>query len=726
MKFSYAWLKELLPMLPPPKETAALLTLHAFEVGDLRREAGDWVLDVDILPNRMADASSHHGLARELRAILLVQQRGRKNASLRFPQVRLSERLGGRVGDILRVTVKDRRRCAFYGARVVTGVRVGPSPAWLQRRLRVLGLEPINNIVDATNYVMLETGQPLHAFDLDAIAPERRGALRKHLIVRKARLREKIVTLDGEARILDSSVTVIADERRALAIAGMKGGEDASIGVKTVSVALEAALFAPEYIYRASRRFGIATDASRRFEVRRSPESVVPALERAAAFIATMGGGRIAQGAVTVGSAKVSERRAPFHPERIRELLGVSVSETEARSALEAIGCAIATKKGRGANGRGWWIVTPPSVRFDLEREEDFVEEVGRLLGYQRVAQRTPLALLAPALAPEAHRWAERARDVLAAQGYHETMRMSFVNEALMREWGFGRLPLVMLENPQSRDLEALRPALLPRLLSQAQQERRANAETRLFEVGAVFTPAGVNKISERVALSAVLAREKGVREHTSQLLRSVFYELKGACQDLVEHFGLTDIAWQPLDRHLNPAGTRGKKEPYSPFSRWARLDLWHPGKSALLFVDGRPAGVVGEPRPRFLEAHRMRGAVAAAEIDFTALALAASEEHEYRPASRYPELIRDIAVLVPQQVLADEVGKEIAREGKALVRDVDLFDYYEGPEVPAGEKNLAFRIVYQAQDRTLTDGEADELHKRIERMLAQHGWTVR
>lgn len=686
-----------------------LLTMHAFEVGEVRRESGDWVLDVDILPNRMSDASSHVGIARELAAILKVRDRTlRRTSSLLMPPTfQLSENRRRPVSQLLRVRIEDREGCSFYAGRVIEGISVKPSPPWLQRRLRAVGVEPISNVVDATNYVMLELGQPLHAFDLAKIHAEprrgsRRSTMPKEIIVRRAKKGEKIVTLDGEERTLDPSVTVIADSLRPLAIAGIKGGDVAAITEETTAIAIESAHFDPKCIYRASRKLSLATDASKRFEAGRSPESTLLALDRVAALIVSLAGGSLAKGVVTAGRLPFGDRAIPFSPERAATMLGMSIEWKDAERALEAIGCTIVVPRKPGI-----WAVTPPHDRLDLECEEDLIEEVGRLLGYENISRELPHAVLIPPAVPPRHLWADRARDILVAHGLNETMRSSFVNEAMLRDWGFDLddRELVDLLNPQSADATILRSTLLPRLFTQAQESRRREEHVGLFEIGKVFARERATDVSERMKLAMVIAEADPLRFVSARQDRTPFYEAKGILADLCERFGLADVSWEPLTQEGGP---------------------WHPGKTAALVVDGERIGIVGELLPRIVEAHPPLGVVAASEIDLDHLADVASSEHEYREPSKFPEVIRDLAVLVPRDVLVDEVEQEIALAGKELVRDIDLFDYYEGEAIPEGMKNLAFRIIYQAYDRTLTAKEVDAVHREIERLLRARGWHVR
>lgn len=696
MKFSYEWLKELVPNLPGPAETAGLLTMHALEVEEVARSGGDWYLDVDVLPNRMADASSHRGIAKELAAILAMQHSGHKATRLTLPDDAMEESEEPASSSVS-VTITDKDGCVFYAARVMRGIEVKESPTWLRHRLSVLGVEPINNIVDAANYVMLEMGQPLHAFDLKKLAGKVSDGP-KRIIVRKAVRDEKIKALDGETYTLDPSITVIADTKRVLAIGGIKGGAASGISEETKDIILEAANFDAERIYRASKATGIRTDASKRFEAGRTPSQTRAAIDRLAQLIQQIAGGDIAKGVVTAGSDTVRRRAISFDVVAAGRLLGVDVSSKMARIALEALGCTV---KARGTT----FVVTPPKDRMDLTIPEDLIEEVGRLIGYDVRHQALPGALLIPADTPDQYRWADKARDVLVAEGLVEVMRYSFVSEALMKEWGMLGHPMREMANPQSAELTHLRPSHLPNLLALAESERATRPAVRLFEVGALFYPKPQEKMYEFTGLSFVLAQEALQTPEGFVGEHAAYFEAKGVADALIESLGITDMTFAPL------------KETH---------DFWAEGRSAEVLLAGERVGIVGELDASIVKKHKSLGSIAIAEFNFDKIARSAAEEHQYQRPSKFPEVMRDVAVLVPLSVTADEVNQQIVTAGPNWLRDVDLFDYYEGDQVPEGQKSLAFRLAYQSDEKTLTDREVNKVQKVIQEALLDLGYEIR
>jgi len=706
MKFSYEWLKDLVPGIPGPKEVAELLTIHSFEVESVVRAEGDWVLDIDILPNRMADASSHRGVARELAAVLTMSHPTGKPAELKLPDESFAQDAEPQTKDLVSVAIEDTDGCSFYAARVVRGVTVGESPDWLKKQLRVLGLESINNIVDVANYVMLEYGQPLHAFDLEKLS----GGI----VVRKAKKGETMDALDGNTYELDSEVAVIADAKGAIAIGGIKGGAGSGVGETTKDIALESAMFDPKRIYRSSRELGIRTDASRRFEAGRTTAATIPALNRAAQLISEIAGGAVAKGFALAGSGVMDSTVVPLDPARIRGLLGYDIGDAEALRALEAIGCEVQAENDT-------WTVGAPFDRTDLVIEEDLIEEIGRLVGYEAVRGMAPAAAIVPSQIPDVYRWADTARDILVRLGLREVKRYSFVSVGLMETWGMAEHPVRGLENPQSADFTHLRPSLLPNLLAMAESERKSRAAVRIFEVGDAFVPEGTGRLLEFLSLGMVFAEAPKESDVHIAEAHIAFFEAKGAVEQLLEQMGITDVAFRPLDF------ARGKPlNDSDQFLVPSSVEAWAAGRSAEVVVDGTRVGIVGELAPEVLSRHPALGNLAMAEFNFEKIAAAANEEHEYRAPSRYPEVMRDLALLVPFDVTADEVNQLIVVSGPDWLRDVDLFDYYEGDQIPDGMKSLAFRLAYQSDEKTLTDAEVNKAQEEIDAVLKQQGWEIR
>lgn len=690
MKFSYNWLKELVPALPKSEKLAEVLTMHAFEVESVAKHGNDFVLDIAVLPNRIADASGHIGMAREIAAILktrvVVPKRACKEAKKYAAQ------------DHVAVAIKDRALCGRYIARVVTGVQVKESPAWMRERLEACGLKAINNIVDATNYVMLETGQPLHAFDYDALAglPAQMGE-KKTIHVRRAKKGEHITTLDDAEFLLSENMVVIADDNGPIAIAGIKGGKRAGIVPDTKTIVIEAARFDGPTVRKTSQELALRTDASVRFSVGLDPALSAEAIERVCALIQEIGGGEVLKGGVDVYPAKDRMRSITLRPAYARSVLGVAVTDSEMASILKRLGCVI--KKAKQG-----FTVAPPSIRRDLAIEEDLIEEVGRLYGYEYIIPTQPLGELVPPEVDDLLFWKERMQDALSRRGFYETYNYIFVGASDITAFGEHADAYRELENPARHEFAYVRRSLLPALLKNAQENLKREDTVRMFETGHVFLEGSAKATGEETRIAGFIAKKHEGKKGEA------FFELKGALDAFFEDLGLA--VWFDDEPAVESA-------------------VYHPHRAARLKVDEMPdgaeLGLMGEAHPALKEKYGIKGAVAVFELDLTHVAELARKEKEYRPISRYPTVMRDIALLVPRDTRVVEVMDIIENTGGELLIDTDLFDIYEGSEIPNGKKSLAFRLLFQSHERTLTDQEVDAIMERITKALQENlEWEVR
>src|SRR3989344_358080 len=676
MKFSYNWLKEFVPKLPKPDKLADILTVHAFEVESVTQREKDYVLDVKILPNRMADASGHGGLARDIAAII------GKSAVVKTKTVKEGKRS---LKDVIQVEVKT-PLCRRYALRGMTGVRVEESPGWMQERLSACGLRPINNIVDATNYVLLETGQPLHAFDADKIGG-------KKIIVRMARKGEKIAALDDKTYDLDESVMVIADAANAMAIAGIKGGESAGIGVGTKDIVIEAATFDGPAIRAASQQLQLRTDASARFSVGLDPNLAGDALERAVLLIQKIAGGEVLKDRVDIYPKRVKELKIFLRPAYVNSLLGTSLRDAEMIGILKRLGFGALRQKNILA-------VTAPTRRVDVTIEEDLIEEIGRVYGLEHIKPKHPVGELIPPPENMSLTMQERMRDMFRGVGFQEVYNYSFVGEKDITAVGDSADEYLQLENPTRAEYGYMRSSLGVGLLKNVAENIKHEDGVRLFEIGHVFRREGAAH-KERIHAAGVMAKTSIQREQT------LFFELKGALSLFFEAMGVD--AW--FDDVPAPS-----------------KNVLHPHRSALIKIGEEKIGVMGEAHPRVLQAYDMRGAVALFELDADMLGRITQKETEFRPISRFPSVLRDIALLVPLDTRMVEVEDVIENTGGKLLVDTDLIDLYEGSELPDGKKNFAFRLVFQAEDRTLKDEEVNVIVERITKTLEAKNpeWEVR
>ncbi|MCX7513476.1 phenylalanine--tRNA ligase subunit beta [Frateuria sp. STR12] len=557
-----------------------------------------------------------------------------------------------------------------YLGRIIEGIDASArSPLWLAERLRRAGLRPISAVVDVTNYVMLELGQPLHAFDNDALEGD--------IVVRHASAGETLKLLDGSEAKLDEGFVLIADERRGLAVAGVMGGHDSRVTDATGNIFLESAHFAPAAIMGRARKLGLHTDASHRFERGVDPELPRRALERATELLLSIAGGQA--GPVLVAEnpadlprpATVALRRA-----RLARVLGIAVPDEEVTRIFTALGMTVQTD----ADG---WQVTAPSSRFDIEREEDLIEEVARVYGYDRIPTHTPAGALALAAEPEARIGELPLREQLAARDFYEAVNLSFVSAELLARWGHVD-NLVPLANPLSADLAVMRPSLLPGLVEALRHNRaRQQERVRLFEVARVFAAGDPPKETPSLAIAAC----GGARaEQWAEPARPFdFFDLKGELDAL--------LAWGGEPEHWS-LHTDG-------------LPSWlHPGRSARVARDGETAGYLGALHPQLAKALDLGPDVHVLEIAL--LPLLERRLPRAKPVPRFPSVRRDIAVELPEEVRWSQIEQTVRGSLGDLLKELKLFDRYSGKGVETGRKSLAMGLILQDASRTLTDDDAD------------------
>jgi len=648
----------------------------------------DVLLEVNVTPNR-PDALSHLGIARELAAAL--------GCAVKRPQPRLTE-AGPPAAEAVKVRIEAPERCSRYTARVIEGVRIAPSPAWLARRLEACGIRSISSVVDATNYVLLELGHPLHAFDLDKVAG-------REIVVRTARPGEKLLTLDGKERALEPDDLLIADRERGSALAGVMGGGDSEISPGTTRVLLESAWFQPSTVRRTARRQGLKSEASYRFERGADPGMVIPALDRCAALIAELSGGTVRPGVVDAHPRPAQVKTVPLAWAKPATVLGMPVPRAEVERILSSLGfTARLTGQPADADGVTWRV---PSWRVDVALPEDLVEEVARSRGYDAVPETLPGNAVGTPAEPAEATAVARIRAALEAAGFSEAVNFSFVAAKDLEPFGgqvttgdgTGRALAVALKNPISADLAVMRTSVVPSLLKNAVHNRRQRVEdVRLYEIGRAYfpNPSPAQQPSvEPVRVAGVLLGRRHPPGWAAPAQPLDFYDAKAAVAAVLDGLGVGDVAWK------------------------AQASGWlHPRHAARLSVGDRVLGEVGELHPRVAEAFELPRGVLAFELDLEALLGAAQLVPQYRRIPNLPAVLRDLAVVVDDAVTASGVEALVREE--PLVEGVTLFDVYKGAPLPAGKKNLALAIRYRAADRTLTDVEAEAAHARIVKRLAE------
>jgi phenylalanyl-tRNA synthetase beta chain len=642
--------------------------------------AGSRALEFGITPNR-GDSASVLGVAREISALC--------GGEVRIPET-APEEAGAPASDAIAISIEASEGCHHYAARVVRGVRVGPSPEWLERRLEASGIRSINNVVDVTNLVLLEFGQPLHAFDLAKIRGARIG-------VRRAAAGEKLACLDGETRELDPKDLVICDAERPVALAGVMGGSDTEVDGDTVDVLIESAHFHPTAVRLTARRHGLQTEASYRFERGVDREGVVRAADRAARLIARLAGGEVAAGTVEArGAAPALTETIRFDVARANRLLGTDVGVERARELLSRVGVAC------DEAAPGVLLCRVPSYRNDLHLHQDLTEELARVYGYERIPTTVPLARLQPVEEPETWRLAERARDALAAAGLTEAICLPFVPpgdcDALRLAPDDPRRTQLTIVNPIKDEEPRLRTNLLPSLLRVAHQNLSRQLDAvQIFELASLFMPGrGEQPPAEPLWLTAVLTEPRETGLWRPELPPPFFFHAKGLAERLLIQLGYV-------------ASLRGRAG--SPYL--------HPGASVAIEVEEQVLGAVGELHPEVAASFELDATCAVIELDLSTLETLPRRAIRFRDVSRQPQARRDVAVLLDREQPAGEVLAAVEQAAGADLVSAELFDRYEGKKVPEGKVSLAFRLVFQRTDRALTEAEVTKATDRIVRMLS-------
>ncbi len=649
----------------------------------------DTILEFEITPNR-GDCLSVIGVARELAAIY--------QRPLRLPEARPGS--GEKpVADLAAIEIADPDLCPRYVGRVVEEIVLGESPLWLKTRLRAAGVRAISNVVDITNYVMLETGQPLHAFDLDLLAERR-------IVVRRAGKDTLFTTLDGVERKIDPETLMICDGREPVAIAGIMGGLNSEINDKTRNVLIESAFFTPASIRRSSQLLNLSTEASYRFERGVDPQATARAAARAAELLETLAAGRVAAGVLDICPDPAVCERSPiaFRPVQANRLLGLELDEAAIRDIFTRLQIALVEDE------PGAWQVLPPPWRFDLEREVDLVEEVARLYGYDRVPV-TELKISAAAVLDEPETVnLRRLRQVLINYGYFEAVNYSFIDPAAVRLLGFPPasryFDFVQLKNPISSEMAVMRTTLLPGLLGNLENNLRVNVkDVRLFEIGRGFFRAADRKQPYEELFLAGVACGKRAREHFSGADEKLdFFDLKGLLEELADSLR--------LEFKYDPEGYYG---------------CLTPGQAAAVVFKDEVVGSVGRLHHQVAENLDLDQEVLVFEIALEPLLSAAKAQTvSYQGLARYPAIYRDLAFLVGTEVAAGAMLDFIRRQHKLIV-NVEVFDVFQGESLPAGKKSLAFRLTFQDRNKTLTDKKVNAIiAKLIKGIEAQFGGEVR
>ncbi|OPY86825.1 MAG: Phenylalanine--tRNA ligase beta subunit [Syntrophus sp. PtaU1.Bin208] len=657
-------------ILPPDFPLGADLA----DVLDLK----DTVFDIGITPNR-SDCLSIIGVAREIAAVT--------GKTVRLPEIGFQEN----DEDIQRhasVQILDPDLCPRYTARMVRNVTVGPSPLWMRLRLEAVGLRSISNVVDVTNFVMMELGQPLHAFDFRFLEESR-------IVVRRSAQGEPFISLDEKERILNANTLMICDGVKPVAIAGIMGGFNSEIKPDTQDILLESAYFTPSSIRRSARDLGMSTDAAFRFERGIDPEGVLRALDRAAQLTAQLSGGTVCRGRIDEHPRPVeTAREIPLRCRRVNSLLGTDIPAADMVDILKNLGMEVLRQEG----GEEEYLINPPSFRVDIAREIDLVEEIARIHGYHNVPVTLPLGRMAPVRQNEKRVLEERMRNHLTSHGISEVITYSFISpdaaDILALDIVDERRKGVRISNPLTEDQSVMRTTLIYSLLKVMRENANAgDYNLKIFEFGKVFLAGKPGELpTEKKRLACLMTGMRDNELWSSGESGMDFYDLKGCVESLTDSLRIT--------------GVRFRSDAVETF--------FHPGRACGIFLGEGSIGYMGEVHPDVLTRMDLKNRALVFELDMDALSEHISEGVAYREFSRYPESSRDVAFVIDSNVEVGAILDIALSTGEDLLERVRIFDVYAGAGIPEGKKSLGLRFTYRSYAATLTDDAVNRVHSKI------------
>lgn len=674
MLISYHWLQEFVQTSLTPQELRDRLTMVGLAIDAVESHGTDSILDVEVPSNR-PDCLSHVGIAREVAVI--------DHGLLRIPPIK-PFMTAGKTEAATSVEIKDARLCPRYTARLVTGVKIGPSPEWLTERLLAIGQRPINNVADITNYILHELGQPLHAFDFARLLGGR-------IVVRRALKNEKLKTLDGVDRVLTDQMLVIADGERPVALAGIMGGEDSEINADTVDVLIESAYFDPDSVRKTARSLSMDTEASRRFERGADRDLVLYAQERCVQLICELAGGVATENAIDVYPEPIPPTVINFRTARVQELTSLSVPSSAAENIFRGLGFEEVSTSASGVT------VRVPSYRVDVELEEDLVEEVARHVGYDHIASELPPSSAAGEYQPSEMK--QRVlRRALNAFSFDEAINFSFVPA----QPGFELIPdfegtEVRLENPIIEDASLLRKTLVPGLLNALRHNlNHGTRDIRLFEIGRIFSGVEGSQPLEKQALALVSTGGVVLEGKALSETEVDFFDMKGALETAIDWINLKALSFA--------------KSSASHFQK---------GQAAAIHTaDGTLIGTLGRLADQFASAYKFRQPVYIAELDLDALLASPEKPVLYSSLARYPSVVRDLSLLLDRTTSFKEIVQAIKAQKIDDCDDIKFVGTYEGANIPEGKRSLTVRIAYRSDDRTLRDEEVEERHQQLTSQL--------
>jgi len=640
----------------------------------LGRSGSDVIYDLEVTPNR-PDLNSAIGIAREIAAVT--------GNPLRIPEVG-SRKSEVRTESLVSVRIEDTELCPRYTARVVKGVKVAPSPDWLKNALEKVGIRSISNVVDVTNFVMLETGQPLHAFDYHLISKSADG--KPTIVVRRASANEKFKTLDNQERTLTNEMLLIADEQKGIALAGVMGGANTEINDSTKDVLIESAYFAPTNIRRTSKQLGLRSESSYRFERGADIGICDWASQRAAQLILETACGELAEGVVDVQPKAKDQKEITLRYSKTDALLGIAIPHSEQVLALSKLGLEVAAQTNDSC------AFKIPSWRVDLKREVDLIEEIGRLHGVDKIPSTPPRGALGANAFDSVYDQISEARRILTGLGLNEAQGQTLIAKSEVRSQKLEEI--VALANPLSSDMDVLRPSLLPGLIHSLRHNvSRKNYDVALFEIGRVFkSENGATKENRSVAIAITGQRALNFWSGNERDAKFDAYDLKGIVEEFLEQFGLRGVVFAR------------RNEPSNLFL-----------ESATVTLGGKlPLGEIGQLQPTLAKKYDLRDAVFLAEFNLDLLLSKRNPAKSFKALPQFPSSRRDVAMLVPEAATHESVLQTVKQAKAANLETVELFDVFRGKSVPDGQKSLAYAFTYRSAEKTLTDAEVNAAHEKV------------
>ncbi|OIO81221.1 MAG: phenylalanine--tRNA ligase subunit beta [Candidatus Omnitrophica bacterium CG1_02_43_210] len=667
MRFTYSWLKEYIDVKLKPKELAEKLTMAGLEIEAVSQADGEWVFEAEVTTNR-PDWLNIIGIAREVAAITDEKMAATKAGQHSSASTGRAAQPKSAANCIIQVL--DKQSCPRYTGRIITGVKVAPSPEWLIKRLKSIGVRSVNNIVDITNFVLFETGQPLHAFDFDKLSGGR-------IIVRRAKGNEQIVTIDGVTRKLDLSMLVIADENAPVAIAGIMGGKGTEVTESTKTILLESAYFDPAITRKVSRCLGLGSDSSYRFERGVDLAGVKTASDRASALIAAIAGGLTGK-IIDIGKKSITQANVLVNFQKVNDVLGTNVPTKEISRILKALGLKSGKTSKAGA------VFTIPSWRRDLKKEEDLIEEIIRIYGYDKICTDSVFIPMQPDLA-------RIISDTLVSFGLNEAITYSLVDKVL--DDIFQPAPLVAaikIKNPLSSDFAVLRRNIIAGILNAAKWNLNRNInDIKLFEIGPVYHSEKLDRQEEN---HIVICLSGTRRDNWQDGVNPVdFYYLKGITDSLFKKLGVSNYDIKP--------GQSG---------------IFQAEQSAEIMIKGEPAGFLGKVEKGLLKKIDIDKDCFICQINMDILAKHVELKKRFTALPKFPVVYRDISTLVKHGTESAAIIKLITETAGDIIKEVKLLDVYKGQQIPRGHRSLIYRLTYQSFDKTLTDKEVEIVHSGI------------